>query len=115
MDPFMNNAFVVVRNAQTDSVLLEETLPRDVAHVIVRSLLMGRRQFDAPTEPDAAAATLQAYFAWIPSILNDLEEGCRTSALGTRFEDQVREAAMKRLHLNPNIDKKELFGEFDLN
>lgn len=114
MDPFMNKAFVVVRNAQTDSVLLEETLPRDVAHVIVRSLLMGRRQFDVPTEPDAAEATLRAYFAWIPSILNSLEEGCRNSALGTRFEEQVREAAMKRLHLNPNIDKKEVFGEFDL-
>jgi hypothetical protein len=105
-------ATLAVNDASTNQSLFNETLDRDVAQVILRSALMGRRIFRAPTDPTTAQAALSAYLAWVPPLLTMIEDGCRASALGTRYEEQVRAAVMSRLGVHPHIGKEELFGEF---
>lgn len=54
---------------------------------------------------------LDEFFEWFPRIMEKIEEGCRSSALGTRFEDQVYSATMKKLGLHAELKNKELFGQ----
>src|SRR5207249_8654018 len=102
---------VVVETSETDSPLLDKRYPREVADLLVRSLLLGRRQFEAPLEPNAARYALGGFFSWVPSILRRIEEGCRNTTIGTKFEDQVRTRALKLLGISPDVEKKELFGK----
>jgi hypothetical protein len=73
---------------------------------------MGRRIFKIPMEDTAAAACLDEFQEWFPSILHKIEEGCRSSALGTRFEDQVSAATLKKLSLDQRMQKQDVYGTF---
>ena len=110
----LSEALVSVRDGHTDRVLLDKNYPRDVGQVILRSLLMGRKEFSVPAETSTATSALDAYLKWFPSILSRIKEGCRNAALGTRFEEQVLNSTMKMLELHPRLGEKELFGEFNL-
>jgi hypothetical protein len=51
VEPLMSEAVVTVRDGYIDQVLLDKSYPRSVAEVIVRSLLMGRREFTNAGSP----------------------------------------------------------------
>ncbi len=111
--PLMSHSHLTIRDGSSQQVLVDKLLPREVAEVIVRALLIRRRVFDAPMEAEAATQTLNAFVPWLGTVLERIEEGCRSSALGTRYEQEVREAAMRQLGLHPETKRKELFGFYE--
>lgn len=110
--PEMTNAILDVRDSSTGSVVISGTFPRDTAQLIVRAILMGRRSFDVPIDDTIAGAAMTRFLAWFPGIVDKIERGCRSSALGTRFEEQLLARVMDRLKLHPKVGEKELFGKF---
>lgn len=113
-EPLMSETLVVVEDAKTERTILEKTFPREVADVFVRSLLLGRRHFAAPADINGARIALATFFTWIRSVLARIEEGCRGTAVGTRFEDQIRAKTMELLRIRPEFDHRELLGKFSL-
>lgn len=97
---FFGETRVLVTDCSTGSALLDTTYANEVAEVIIRALLMGRRSFVTPAEASGARAALLAFRPWAEDILLQLEEGCSMSAVGTRFEHTVRVAALRRLELH---------------
>lgn len=110
--PVMTNTLLTVTDADSHELLLKQELPRHTAEVLVRALLMGRRIFRLPMEDAAAAACLDEFQKWFPSVLHKIEEGCRSSALGTRFEDEVTAAALKKLSLDQRMQNQDVYGTF---
>jgi hypothetical protein len=108
--PILHEAVVTVRNAGSDEQLLNAQYPRSVAQVIVKALLLGRRQFTAPESPSAAEQALQTFDTWMPSIMDKLEESVRASAVGTRYEQQVLDACLRSLSLDSRATEPEFYG-----
>ena len=61
---------------------------------------MGRRTFQVPTDRQAASEALNELEGWIGGLLTKIDRGCRASALGTRFEDEMRKTVLRRLGLH---------------
>jgi hypothetical protein len=112
--PMMAETAVSIRNRKNDLALLDKVYPRPVAQVILRSLLMGRRKFNVPNDPQSATRVLKAYFEWFPTVLAKIEKGSRSAAFGTKYEEQVLNITMKILGLHPDLFKPDLFGEFHI-
>jgi hypothetical protein len=110
----MSEAFVTVRNASTGDMLFEHQLDRNVAQVINKALLLGRREFTAPQQPAVATLVLKEFDQWFGKIQEMIEEGCRSSALGTSYEDYVRKAVFQLLGVHPQVEEKELYGDFSV-
>lgn len=108
--PMMDQAMLVVRNGPK-KVLLESQLPRSVAQVIVKALLMGRRNFNYPVEEASAEAVLKEFSKWLPKVLDKITAGFAMSAAGTIYEDAVYEAVLEMLHLDRNISSPEFYGD----
>lgn len=97
---FFGETLVLVTDTTTGLTLLDRTYSNEVAEVIVRALLIGRRSFAVPSEVVVARAVLGAYRSWALEISQKIEEGCALSAVGTRFEHAVRAAVLRRLELH---------------
>jgi hypothetical protein len=106
--PMMGHAALVVRNGP--DVLLDGQYARSVAQVIVKSLLLGRRNFSYPVEPSSAQAALKEFAKWFPRVLDKIATGCGMSAVGTSYEERVYDAVLEVLHLDRNIAEPEFFG-----
>jgi hypothetical protein len=108
--PMMGQAILLVRNGSTD-VLLEGHYPRSVAQVIVKAILMGRRDFSYPAEVASAEAALEEFSKWLPTVLDKIATGCGMSAVGTSYEEDVYQAVLEMLHLDRNVFSPEFYGE----
>jgi hypothetical protein len=109
----MGQAALVVKDSGTE-VLVEGQYPRSVAQVIMKSLLMGRRKFNYPTEVADAEAALKSFSEWFPKILNKIAVGCGLSAVGTGYEKRVHDAVLEQLHLDAHISSPEFYGQVNL-
>lgn len=114
VESMMSEAAIRVRDASSGQVLLDKNYSRNVTQVILRSLLMGRKKFSVPAEESVATGALDRWFKWFPPIFLRVEEGCRSAAVGTKFEEQVRGTVLRMLELDQRLAEKELFGEFNL-
>ncbi len=111
--PMMGQSTLVVRNG-TGDVLFEGQYPRSVAQVIIKSLLLGRRNFSYPADSSSAEATLKEFSKWFPKVLDKIETGCGMSAVGTSYEERVNDAVLEVLHLDANIFQSEFFGHLTI-
>lgn len=107
----MSEAAVTVRDAVSGKAVTAQSYSRYRAQVVVRALLMGRRVFDIPGDSDAGPA-INRFLEWFPTIMEKIEEQCRSSALGTRLEEQLRADVLRRLKLHRHAGTKELWGDF---
>jgi hypothetical protein len=110
--PMMGQATLVVRSGS--EVLMERQYPRSVAQVIVKALLLGRRNFNYPVESTVAETTLQGFLKWFSKVQDKIAIGCGMSAVGTSYEDQVYFEVLSTLHIDPNILAPEFFGRLAL-
>jgi hypothetical protein len=111
--PMMDQALVSVTNGPTD-VLFEAQFPRSVAQVIVKALLMGRRNFSFPTEVASAERALKELSKWLPKVLQKITTGCGMSAVGTSYEEEVYDDVLEMLHLDKNVFSPEFYGNLRL-
>ncbi len=106
----LNEAVVDVANAISKEVLLHAQYATPVAQVIAKALLLGRRRFTVPDNPDKANEALANFDAWIRVIVEKIEEGARMSAVGTRYEQQVLDASFDALKLDPRATAPQFYG-----
>ena len=108
---FMDTADVVVSTLQ-GQVLLDTKVPCAVGQVIVRSLLLGRRVFRAPTDEAGAEHALTAYKRRLQPVLEEMARACLESALGTKHEHGVFVETVRLLGIAPEALDVHLLGEF---
>jgi hypothetical protein len=106
--PMMEQATLVVKSGP--ETLFEAQLQRNVAQVIIKALLLGRRKFSYPINESAATAALREFSRWFPKVLKKIADGCGMSAVGTSYEERVYLAVLEILRLDPNILGSEFFG-----
>ncbi len=108
--PMMGETTLIIKDGAGD-VLAKGQFPRSIAQVIVKALLMGRRKFNHPTEIAAAEVALKGFAEWFPKVLNKIAAGCGMSAVGTSYEEDVYNAVLEALHLDPHISSPEFYGD----
>jgi hypothetical protein len=85
---------------------------RPMAESLLIALLMARRQFGVPRDIGAAESALGNFRRWFPEVIQRLEEDCRTTSFGTRFEDRLRATALRRLGISPEMNLDRLVGSY---
>jgi hypothetical protein len=110
--PLMNDTALLIREEDSGRIFLDKVYPRAVAEIIVRALLMGRRNFTIPANTNMAEKVLSAFVHWFEEIDERIERGCQSSAVGTRYEDDLRAALLRKLKLHRDAGKQEVFGRF---
>jgi hypothetical protein len=95
-------------------ISLEVTNTANVVEVIARALLLGRRRFSIPAEDSAISAALDRLFPWLISLQKEIEQGVNTSALGTRFEHELRIATLRELGIATSAFASEIWGTHNL-
>lgn len=111
--PMMQDALLVMKNAH-GKVLLENQYPQPVAEVILRAVMLGRRSFSVPQSQYCAQAVLKAFDPWMGDIQDRIEEGCRISAIGTKYEAEVRQMVFQNLGVDAKVSAHNATGHFDL-
>ena len=106
--PMMGMDTLIVRNGS--ETLFEAQIERSIIQVIIKALLLGRRNFSFPLGEAAAEATLKEFANWFPKVLDKIATGCGMSAVGTSYEERVYFAVLEALHLDPAILEPEFFG-----
>jgi hypothetical protein len=109
VSPFLSMSHVTILD-NSGIVLLDKDYPKAVSEVLIRALLIGRRNVSIPTEATIASKVLDGFFEWFSEIRSRIDEGWRNSALGTRFEDELRRAVYAQLKIHPNVDSQKLEG-----
>ena len=112
--PLLSETVIVVQDSGTGAVLMEQQFDRDVAQVIAKSLLLGRREFSSPANSGVAQCALKEFDQWFANIRDMVDEGCRSSSVGTSYEEQVHKAVFNQLGIHPKVEEPELFGEFSI-
>jgi len=95
-------------------VILEITNTANVIEVIARALLLGRRTFLIPTENSAISAALNQVLPWLTRLEKEIQQGVNTSALGTRFEHELRIATLRELGVATSAFASEIWGTHKL-
>jgi hypothetical protein len=95
-------------------VSLEVTNTAKVIEVIARALLLGRRRFSIPAEDPAISTALDQLFPWLTRLQKEIEQGVNTSALGTRFEHELRIATLRELGVATSAFASEIWGTHKL-
>lgn len=113
VEPFLEECEVQITSPER-GVILDVSLPRMLADVLVRALLMGRRSFSIPLDPDAAGQLMQEFWNWLPPLLSDIKAECKSSSLGTRFEGEIEKAAMTMLGWSHRLIEPAPYGHFRL-
>jgi hypothetical protein len=112
-EPFMSVAKVSIQD-EAGNQLIDTQYPVHVAELIVRTLLFGRRNFPAPLDEDIAIDKLKAFSIWIEEIVSEIDTNVATSALGTRYEEQLKEAVLKELGIDSSSYAAEVWGSHQL-
>jgi hypothetical protein len=94
--PLMGTAILKMEDASTGKIVINRQYPTEVAEVIVNALLLGRRKFSAPQDRVSALAVLNEMRIWLANLIEKIENACQSSALGTRFEQELQERTCRR-------------------
>jgi len=113
VEPFLEECEIHITSPE-GGVILHVNLPRMLADVLVRALLMGRRSFSIPLDADSARELMQEFWNWLPPLLNNIKAECASSSLGTRFEGEIEKAAMTMLGWSHRLIEPDPYGYFRL-
>lgn len=90
----MDRCFFEIFDLQGNRHLSNEySLP--VAEVILRSLQMGRREFDAPARDDDALQALNAFEQLRVDVEEQFQKAFASTSLGSKYEQAVRESVSR--------------------
>lgn len=112
-EPFMNVARVIIQD-ESGRQLIDSQFSKHVAELIVRALLFGRRNFSAPLDESVAIEKLKVFLPWVEGINLEIEREVASSALGTRYEEQLKEAVLSKLGINSQAYASEVWGTHQL-
>ena len=113
--PLLNFADFTIINGATGELILKQQYGLAVAGVFLKALMLGRRDFVMPTEPEAADRAIMEFNKWFPDILRRINEACGQSAVGTKYEEELHAMVLDRLSVHPDVGKINLHGEFVVN
>jgi hypothetical protein len=84
-------------------ILLEGSYDAPVAEVIVRAVLLGCENFSVPVQPKAAQMVVAEFFVWFDKFQSHLNKSLEESAVGTGYEESVRNAVFDFLKIHPAV------------
>ena len=96
------------------AVLLEVSDSARQVEVITRALMLGRRRFSIPVDEELASIAMKGLFPWLDSVSQEIDQGVNASALGTRFEDQLKDAVLHELGITTSAFVSEVWGTHHL-
>jgi hypothetical protein len=96
------------------TVVLEVSDSAHQVEIITRALMLGRRRFSIPVEEESMSAAIKGLFPWLDSLNQEIEEGVNASALGTRFESQLKDAVLNELRITTSAFASEVWGTHHL-
>lgn len=108
--PLMDQATLIVEG-NSGKVMFDAQVPRSVAQVIVKALLIGRRAFVAPTDMRSAEQALGQFGIWFGKIGEKIATGCAASAVGTSYEQQVHQGVLDALGIDRRLSVPDFYGE----
>ncbi len=95
----------------TGKLLLEQRYGICTAQVFVKAILLGRRDFLLPTDDQVAGKVMKEFDAWFPTVLKLIDERCKQSAVGTKYEEPLYKAVLNKLKLHPDTAKTAVYGD----
>lgn len=97
-----------------DGEQTQETFPCSVAEIIVRSILLGRSNFDYPNDENESKSILDDMHDWLATLQGILDESIAASAAGSGYEDTVMNASLSMLRIHPIVFEKTLPARIEL-
>lgn len=88
--------------------------PLEIAELIRRSALLGRREFDVTVDRQDAQKALTQFFPWISDILQRATAGIQSSALGTGYESALENRVFGLLRIHPAAGETHLPSELQV-
>jgi hypothetical protein len=85
---------------RTGAKAYQATHSRPVAEAIIRALLVGRSQFSVSTDRKAMDQAVNKFLTWIFQIEKEIETAISESALGTGYEDVLKQEVYARLGIH---------------
>lgn len=111
LGPLMTNSELRVETLDGIEVL-NKVLDKPIAEILLRALLLGRRRFAIATDPSVAQGVLTGFWEWLPPLMQRIKAECSATSLGSRFEGEVFDQALKVLGWSQRVTEEELFGDF---
>jgi len=108
-EQFMSHGHLRVEDVN-GNIVLEIGNSAMYIELITRALLIGRRRFSVPVEENVVSTTLSEIFPWLRTLKKEISEAVNTSALGSRFEDQLIEAILQELRISPAAFEPEMWA-----
>jgi len=101
VDVMLNQATLTVESNQ-GAVLLQRTWDIMVGEVVLKALLMGRRQFSVPENHEVAETVMGGFRALLEEYESLLEELLAQSPLGPRYDSEVRGRVARATRIRPD-------------
>lgn len=99
-NPMMGQTDLMITSDQNKE-LFAEPLSAEVAAVLIRAILLGRRHFNLPLEEKYAIDTLNRSKKWLSQLQVKLSSLVDISAAGSGYEDAVNKEVLKLLGFHP--------------
>jgi hypothetical protein len=112
-EQFMSRGHLKVED-KDGHVIWEAADSAHLIELITRALLLGRRRFAIPIEEQVISKTLIEMLPWLESLSQEIKDAVNTSALGTRFEQQLNKAILAELRIHPSAFHNEVWGSREL-
>ncbi|MDE0082880.1 MAG: N-6 DNA methylase [Gammaproteobacteria bacterium] len=100
--PFLGTVTVRVISAG-DHLEFEHTVAEAIGELIVRALMLGRRNFEFPEDESVAVVALHKFVGWIRPILDEIEDACASSFLGSRLDNRVLQTTYSKLGWSEHV------------
>jgi hypothetical protein len=108
--PFMDRVDVLITDSH-GSRLLEGAYPLTCAEVLVRAVLLGRRSFALPVDEDICRELLRKFAPWVRELDEEIAQAQANSALGTKYERDLRAAVLSHLGISEAASAPHVWGE----
>lgn len=112
--PLLAEASLSIKDSETGRTVLQDTYATVVADIIVRAIMIGRREFIATLDEDLANSALDEFVKWFKMIIELIEKGCASSSIGTKYEEALFSNVLTKLKFDPAIMQPLVFGTYKI-
>lgn len=110
----MMDRYEIIISTRTGEIAYEGDHVRSVAEAIIRSLLWGRSIFSISDDKTSMETAVSAFISWMSQIDNEINKLILESALGTGYEDALKQAVYSQLGVHPLAGARDLPSEISL-
>ena len=98
--PLIDMTEIKITNSNGDSVL-EANYPRSISEAIIRSILWGRSEFSVKDDRVLMNIAVSNFIDFVSSLEKRIDEMIAESALGTGYEQRLKDEVFKQLEIHP--------------